>query len=64
MLNVYILSNEYEMLKGPQFTSGLDMNTGSDYYPIFYDKAAIHSEPKLFTYKLDYYTLYPKYYGL
>lgn len=43
----YELSSEYAMLKGPRFVAGVELNTMSDFYPVFYNKAVIHSPPEL-----------------
>jgi len=39
----YELSSEYAMLKGPRFIAGVELDTMSDFYPVFYNKAVIHS---------------------
>jgi hypothetical protein len=49
----YLLSTEYEMLKGPKFAAGIDLNATPDHYPVFYNKAAIHGHPELYIYNLD-----------
>ncbi len=49
----YELSSEYAMLKGPRFVAGVELNTMSDFYPVFYNKSVIHTPPELSVYDLE-----------